>query len=221
MDNSDTHKEAVSRTNQGVDGYTPVALYLGNEGWNIGLELRAGSHHSALETEYFLERTFPRLERLCANDAKVLWRDDSAFDSARLLLAKAAERERWAGLGRSFDFITKWNPRRQDKDAWVAKAEAAGAFVVSRVSILNCPLDREVYGLGMGCLGLHEFHSLTVMRSKSRYVSVLGRKRFVEARRELGRLRRHEQGCWPLRASEGSCGFVTRVDGRNGMADYC
>jgi hypothetical protein len=103
----------------------------------------------------------------------------------------------------------------------VAKAETAGAFVVSRVSILNCPLDREVYGLGMGCLGLHEFHSLTVMRSKSRYVSVLGRKRFVEARRELGRLRRHEQGCWPLRASEGSYGFVTRVDGRNGMADYC
>lgn len=41
-------------------------------------------------------------------------------------------------------------------------------------------------GLGMGCLGLHEFHSLTVMRSKSRYVSVLGRKRFVQTRRELG-----------------------------------
>ena len=41
-------------------------------------------------------------------------------------------------------------------------------------------------GLGMGCLGLHEFHSLTVMRSKSCYVSVLGRKRRVQARRELG-----------------------------------
>jgi hypothetical protein len=74
MDHSDTRKEAVSRTYQGVDGFTPVAPYVGNEGWNIGLELRAGSHHSALETEYFLERTFPRLERLCATDAKVLWR---------------------------------------------------------------------------------------------------------------------------------------------------
>ena len=42
MDNSDTKKEAVSRTYQGVDGYTPIALYLGNEGWNLGLELRAG-----------------------------------------------------------------------------------------------------------------------------------------------------------------------------------
>ena len=90
MDNSDTKKEEVSRTYQGVDGYTPIALYLGNEGWNIGLELRAGSHHSALETEYFLERAFPRLERLCPKEAKVLWRDDSAFDSARLLFAKAS-----------------------------------------------------------------------------------------------------------------------------------
>lgn len=147
MDNSDSHKEAVSRTYQGVDGYTPVALYVGNEGWNIGLELRAGSHHSALETEYFLERTFPRLERLCATEAKVLWRDDSAFDSARLLFAKAAERERWAGLGRSFDFITKWNPRRQNKNAWVARAEAAGAFTVTRegkrVALLDLSVERS------------------------------------------------------------------------------
>jgi hypothetical protein len=120
---------------------------VGNEGWNIGLELRAGSHHSALQTEYFLEGTFPRLERLCATDAKVLWRDDSAFDSARLLLAKVAERERWAGLGRSFDFITKWNPRRQDKDAWVTKAKAAGAFVVTRegkrVGLLDLSVERS------------------------------------------------------------------------------
>lgn len=146
MDNSDTRKEAVSRTYQGVDGYTPIALYLGNEGWNIGLELRAGSHHSALETEYFLERTFPRLERLCPQDAKVLWRDDSGFDSARLLFAKATERDRWAALGRSFDFITRWNPRRQDKAAWVARAEASGAFVETRqgkrVGLLDLQVER-------------------------------------------------------------------------------
>jgi len=37
MDNSGTKKEAVSRTYQGFDGYTPIAVYLGNEGWNIGL----------------------------------------------------------------------------------------------------------------------------------------------------------------------------------------
>lgn len=32
MDNSDTKKEAIGRTYQGVDGYCPIAGYLGNEG---------------------------------------------------------------------------------------------------------------------------------------------------------------------------------------------
>jgi hypothetical protein len=56
MDNSGTKKECVGRTYQGVDGYTPIATYLGNEGWCLGLELRPGVQHSALETHYFLER---------------------------------------------------------------------------------------------------------------------------------------------------------------------
>jgi hypothetical protein len=36
MDNSGTQKEHVSRTYQGVDGYTPIAAYLGNEGVVLG-----------------------------------------------------------------------------------------------------------------------------------------------------------------------------------------
>ena len=146
MDNSDTQKEAVGRTYQGIDGYTPIAAYLGNEGWSIGLELRPGTQHSACETEYFLERVVPRLERLCAHDAHVLWRDDSGFDSARLLFAKAAERDRWAGMERRFDFITKWNPRKQDKAAWVAQAEAAGVLQEARPGkrsgLLSLTIDR-------------------------------------------------------------------------------
>jgi hypothetical protein len=44
MDNSNTRKEGVSRTYQKVDGYTPIAAYLGNEGWCLGMELRPGRH---------------------------------------------------------------------------------------------------------------------------------------------------------------------------------
>lgn len=146
MNNEGSKKEAVGRTYQGVDGYTPIAAYLGNEGWNIGLELRPGTQHSALETEYFLERIFPRAERLVVPDQAVLVRDDSGFDGGRLLFAKAAEKARWAALGRSFDFITKWNPRKQDKDAWVARAEAQGAFVEvrpgKRVAVLSLQVER-------------------------------------------------------------------------------
>ena len=146
MNNDGSRKEAVGRTYQGVDGYTPIAAYLGNEGWNIGLELRPGVQHCAYESEYFLERIFPRMARLVAPEQAVLMRDDSGFDSARLLFAKAEQRERWAALGRRFDFITKWNPRKQDLDAWVSRADAAGAFVETRpgkrVAVLSLTVER-------------------------------------------------------------------------------
>jgi len=146
MDNSDTRKEDIGRTYQGVDGYCPIAGYLGNEGWNAGLELRAGTHHSALETEYFYERTFPRVKRLVKPDQAVLMVEDSGFDSARLLFAKAEERDAWALERRVFEFLCKWNPRKQDKTAWVAQAEEAGTFKEirpgKRVALLDLAVER-------------------------------------------------------------------------------
>ncbi len=132
MDQSGSKKEEVSRTYQGVDGYTPVAAYLGNEGWCVGLELRPGRWHSSLEIEYFLERLLPRVERLVSAEQAVLMRKDSGFDSAKLLFAAAAEKERWAAMDRRFDYLVKWNPRRQAKETWVMQAEAAGRFVEKR-----------------------------------------------------------------------------------------
>lgn len=148
MDNSATKKEEVSRTYQGIDGYTPIAAYLGNEGWNIGLELRSGKQHSAFETDYFLERIFPRIDRLvahrCPADARVLLRMDSGFDGAHLLFMQADEKDRRAGQGRSFDFIR--NPRKQDKTAWVRRLDDAQAFVEmrpgKRVGLISVEVDR-------------------------------------------------------------------------------
>lgn len=127
MDNSGTKKEEVSRTYQGFDGYTPIAAYLGNEGWCIGLELRPGSQHSAFGTQSFLERVFPRVERLVSRDDKVLSVFDSGFDSACLLFAHDDERDRYRATGRSFDWIVKWNPRKRKKEDWIAHATEAGA----------------------------------------------------------------------------------------------
>lgn len=146
MDNSGTKKEYVGRTYQGFDGYCPIAGYLGNEGWNIGLELRDGYWHSALETEYFYERTFPRVKRLVKPEQAVLSVEDSGFDSARLLFAKAEERDAWASEGRVLEFVCKWNPRKQDKAAWVAQAEKAGTFKETRpgkrVALLDLQVER-------------------------------------------------------------------------------
>lgn len=127
MDNSGTKKEEVSRTYQGFDGYTPIAAYLGNEGWGIGLELRPGSQHSARDTECFLERVFPRVERLVPASEKVLSVADSGFDGACLLFAHDDEKRRYRRLGRSFDWIVKWNPRKRKKEDWVAHANQSGA----------------------------------------------------------------------------------------------
>lgn len=146
MNNSDTKKEDVGRTYQGVEGYCPIAGYLGNEGWNVGLELRAGTHHSALETEYFYERSFPRVKRLVKPEQSVLMVEDSGFDSARLLFAKAAERDGWIAEGRVLEFICKWNPRKQDKAAWVRRAEEAKVFEEvrpgKRVGLLDLQIER-------------------------------------------------------------------------------
>jgi len=128
MDQSGRHKEDVGRTYQGVDGYAPIAAYLGNEGWCIGLELRPGVQHSARETAYFLERILPRAVRLTAADASLLVRADSGFDSNKLLAQLGAFKAEQAARGRSFDYLVKWNPRQQDKVGWVQGAEQQGSF---------------------------------------------------------------------------------------------
>jgi hypothetical protein len=72
--------------------------------------------------------------------------EDSGFDSARLLFAKATERDVWALEGRVFEFLCKWNPRKQDKAAWVAQAEKACAFKEvrpgKRVALLDLQVQR-------------------------------------------------------------------------------
>jgi hypothetical protein len=110
MDNSGTRKECVGRTYPGVDGYTPIAAYLGNEGGCVGLELRPGSQHSALETHDFLERVLPRVQALVAPDQRVLARSDSGFDSARLLFQQDDEKKAWAEAGRTFEYLGEVEP---------------------------------------------------------------------------------------------------------------
>jgi Transposase DDE domain group 1 len=144
MDNSGTKKEEVGRTYQGIDGYAPIAAYLGNEGWNIGLELRPGKQHSAKEASYFLERVFPKVAKLVAPHHAILHRADSGFDSVELLFQYEHERERLAKLDRQMDYIVKWNPRREDRQAWVARASEEGAFKEVRPGKICAMLDTKI-----------------------------------------------------------------------------
>ena len=53
MDNSGTVKEGVGRTYAGVDGYCPLAVYLGSHGFCLALALRPGVQHSAPRVRHF------------------------------------------------------------------------------------------------------------------------------------------------------------------------
>lgn len=123
MDNGDTVKEGVGRTYTGVDGYCPLASYLGSAGWCLELALRPGVQHSALETQHNLERVIPMAQRLSAAGPKapILVRKDSGFDSADLM--RAIESHNRRGMPQ-VDFLIKWNPRKTDVAELAAQRDA-------------------------------------------------------------------------------------------------
>lgn len=119
MNNAGTQKEAVGRTYQGVDGYTPSATYLGTMGYCLELALRPGVQHSALETELNLERVLPMATRL--SELPLLFRADSGLCSLKIMQAIDAQAK---ALGRQIAFIIKWNPRSTPVEAIAQKRVA-------------------------------------------------------------------------------------------------
>jgi hypothetical protein len=110
MNNGGSAKDGVGRTYAGVDGYCPLASYLGSHGFCLELSLRPGVQHSALETEFNFERVIPWAQRLSAAGPKtsILARLDSGLDSAHLMRELQAYNQR--GLVK-VDWLIKWNPR--------------------------------------------------------------------------------------------------------------
>lgn len=126
MDNGGTAKEGVGRTYAGVDGYCPLAAYLGSHGFCLELALRPGVQHSASETDFNLERVIPMAQRLSAAGPKapILVRLDSGFDSARLM--RGIQACNVSGLAQ-VDWLIKWNPRSTDVTALAARLDADAA----------------------------------------------------------------------------------------------
>ena len=126
MDNGGTAKEGVGRTYAGVDGYCPLAAYLGSHGFCLELALRPGVQHSASETDFNLERVIPMAQRLSAArpQAPILARLDSGFDSVRI--TRGIEACNRAGLPQ-VDWLIKWNPRSTDVAALAARLDADAA----------------------------------------------------------------------------------------------
>ena len=123
MDNGGTVKEGVGRTYAGVDGYCPLAAYLGSHGFCLELALRPGEQHSSLETPFNFERVIPMAQRLSAAGPKapILLREDSGFDCAAQM--QAIESYNRAGLPQ-VDWLIKWNPRKTNVAELAARRDA-------------------------------------------------------------------------------------------------
>jgi hypothetical protein len=124
MDNSGTAKQGVGRTYAGVDGFCPLAAYLGMHGFCLDLVLRPGTQHSAKDTDADLRRIVPLAQQLSAAGPKaaLLARLDSGFDSATLMACLEAHNT--PGLPQ-VDWLIKWNPRSTDPAQMAAQVPAA------------------------------------------------------------------------------------------------
>ena len=123
MDNGGTAKEGVGRTYAGVDGYCPLASYIGAYGWPLELSLRPGTQHSAKDTQDNLSRVIPMAQRLSAAGPKapLLARLDSGFDSAALMACvERMNQPRQVQV----DFLIKWNPRSTERCELAAQLDA-------------------------------------------------------------------------------------------------
>lgn len=120
MDNSGSHKEGVSRTYKGQDGYAPMGVYLGQEGYCLRMELREGKQHCQKDTPALLARALQDARRI--TDQPILLRLDGGNDSIDNIDVILEHRQQHLDAA-EVDFIIKWNPRRVDKEEWLQRAE--------------------------------------------------------------------------------------------------
>jgi hypothetical protein len=132
LDNSQTQKEGIGWTYAGYVGYAPIAAYLGREGWNIGMELREGTQHSAEETDATLDRVLPRAVALTSSP--LLVRMDAGFHGKTIAQTLARhDQERQAAGGAPIAFLIKWNRRGQNLATRIAQRLA------DPTAVWDCP----------------------------------------------------------------------------------
>ena len=123
MDNSGTKKEGVSLTYKKVEGYAPLFVYIGQEGYWLNMDFRPGKSHSQCEgTVQFLTDTLESLPKFAYKN--YLLRADSGHDSVDNFKAIEAFNKKHPDI--QVDFIIKHNLRRESKQQWVKLATTQG-----------------------------------------------------------------------------------------------
>jgi len=129
MDNSGTKKEGVTRTYKQFDGYAPLFVYIGQEGYMLNLDFREGSSHSQCDgTLEFFENTFSMLPELIHK--KYLFRADSAHDCIANYQVIQQFNKQHPEI--RLDCIVKGNLRRESKQKWLELAKENGVTAKPR-----------------------------------------------------------------------------------------
>jgi hypothetical protein len=172
LDNSGSCKEGVSYTYKGHDGFTPMAAYLGQEGWCLELELREGKQHSQGATPALLERVLPRARALTEHG--LLLRLDSGYYAIENIAVITAHNEQH-GEAAPAHYIIKWNPRQESPEQWLADAEAHAEWVEprpgKRVAVFDVRLTRTHGG--------YDYPLRRVMRVIERSIDKRGQRLLV------------------------------------------
>jgi hypothetical protein len=119
LDNSGSHKEGVSRTYKGHDGYSPIFSYIGVEGYMMDTELREGKQHCQKDTPEYLVRNLEILKKLNL-DHPVLFRLDGGNDAASTIKV-LSESDHF--------FLIKRNIRKESRESWLDTAKAEGEIL--------------------------------------------------------------------------------------------
>ncbi|MCD7885920.1 MAG: IS1380 family transposase [Lachnospiraceae bacterium] len=113
QDNSKTHKQGVSRTYKGYDGFAPMMCYIGTEGYLLNAELRPGSQHSQNGTPDFLRQSIALARKLTLEP--LMFRLDSGNDASENIGI-------FTDSGCSY--IIKRNLRRENHEKWLKLAKS-------------------------------------------------------------------------------------------------
>jgi hypothetical protein len=170
LDNSKTAKQGVSRTYKGCDGYAPMAAYLGREEYCLEFELREGKQHCQRATPEFLARVLARARRV--TEEPVLLRLDGGNDALDNVEVVLAHNESDA-VG--VDFLSKWNPRTEDRHSWLEHAQENAEFSEPRPGKRQWVFDLETTRLRGG----YEYTVRRVMRVIERTIDKRGQALLV------------------------------------------
>jgi hypothetical protein len=172
MDNSGSHKEGVSRTYKGCDGYAPMPVYLGQEGYCLEFELREGKQHCQKGTPALLDRSLSHARQI--TDQPLLLRLDGGNDSIENIDV-VLEHNQADPQKTPVDFIIKWNLRKESKDEWLDYAEQHGEWESpregKRVALFSVEHQRQWQG--------YDYRVRRVMRLVERTIDKRGQKLLI------------------------------------------